>query len=104
MQYVRIVVTKLVSDDFPGWVEFTLTGADGEIFRFVDKAPIVAEGLASEYPFESRVACHIVKSIAQPDGTEIVDIDTSPWGIETGTGQSRFLVRDSQLVDSPYAA
>jgi hypothetical protein len=105
MQHVRILVTRVVSDEFPAWVEFTLSGASGETWHFTDKLPVVSDlDSCPELPFESKIACDILRAIVQPDGSEVVEIDTAPWGIETATGESRFLVTKALLLDPPYAA
>jgi hypothetical protein len=38
---VRGTVTRWVDDAFPGWVEVTLTAADGNTHRIVEKVPVL---------------------------------------------------------------
>ncbi len=104
MKYVRAVVTKRVDDHFPGWVEFTIEGAGGETFRFVDKGSVVSAKEIPGFPFETTVACNVLAAAVQPDGTKVIEIDTSPWGIESDRGESRFLVHEAQLAPSQSAA
>ena len=68
MQHVRVLVTKLVNNDFPGWVEFFISGLDGVAYRFVEKAPVVSAA-SLDYPAESKIACRILNTSIQPDGS-----------------------------------
>jgi hypothetical protein len=38
---VRVEVLKIVSTDFPGWVECRFVEAAGTEWRFVEKVPVV---------------------------------------------------------------
>ncbi|GAB2524566.1 hypothetical protein GCM10027188_29490 [Lysobacter humi (ex Lee et al. 2017)] len=103
MQHVRIHVTKLVDDAFPGWVEFFISGADGANHRFVEKASVVSAATLT-LPSESKIACRVHQILTQLDGRAIAEIDTAPWGVESDTGSSRFFVNVAELVDPSYAA
>jgi hypothetical protein len=104
MRHVRVLITRRVDDHFPGWVEFTILGAGGEVFLFVDKDPVASAVDIPSFPFESTVACNVISAVVQPDGSKVVEIDTSPWGIESDAGVSRFLVHESQLASPQSAA
>ena len=104
MKLLRILVTKRLDDSFPGWVEFTIRGANGETFRFVDKDSVVSAVEMQSFPIETTIACTVLSVAIQPDGSKLFEVDTSPWGIESDMGTSRFMVNESQLVDAQGAA
>lgn len=72
MDFARLAVTitRLVDDAFPGWVECLLLDAAGNQHWFTEKVPVVSDGCAG------------------------------PDGVESQTGQSRFMVR-AQQVERP---
>ena len=52
---VRGTVTRWVDDAFPGWIEVTLTAADGNTHRIVEKVPVLTNAAitaATTFPFE----------------------------------------------------
>lgn len=99
---VRVVIERFVDDYQPGWVECTLRDADGRVFVFREKAPIVSDAdltRASSYPQPGSLACMLVGRRRGADGEELVVIDTEePYSIAAITGETRFEVPASALV------
>ena len=104
MKHVRVLVTNRFNDEFPRLVEFTLQDASGETHRFVEKEPVISSTEITRLPLEAVIACNVLGSATDPDGSILVEIDTSPWGIESDSGRSRFLVHESQLIVQGSAA
>jgi hypothetical protein len=102
---VRIV--RFVDDSFPGWVECTLTDAEGREWTFHDKVPMfTCEQLsaASSYPQPGVVGCQIVQRSRDAAGREIVTVDTRlPWDCRATDGTYQFDVLAEQVIDSPPA-
>lgn len=98
MPYVRVIVRKRMDDQFPALVEFTIVGVNGEDFHFVEKEPVVSAQPITSFPFEAAIECTALSYADHPSGSRMVEISTSPWGIESVAGLSRFWVCETQLV------
>jgi hypothetical protein len=100
---VKASITRWVSDDQPGFVEFRFTDAHGQVRAFIEKAPVVTlEELdaSSEFPRACAIACTVLGRAPGCDGREIVTIDTSnPWGVGATDGMTVFEVQTDQLVE-----
>jgi hypothetical protein len=101
---ISIQITKYISSDpQPGIVECQLFDAYGNEWTFQDKTAIFAScdlDADSDYPQPGVIACEIIKQWRDTNDREIVSIDTErPWGVESMTGESRFDVLQSQLVE-----
>jgi hypothetical protein len=101
MTAVRMTITRMVDESFPGWVECELVDADGRTWKFEEKIPVVsAEQIwtDSQFPIETTVDCTVVGKRADPVGRHVVSIDLArPWGIESLEGNSRFEVLCEQI-------
>ena len=78
----------------PPVVEAALVDAEGEVWSFEVRAPLVAPGLAAtaELPQPGRLRCRIVRD-EMVAGILIVHIDTAvPDGVVSVDGVSRFRV------------
>jgi hypothetical protein len=101
---IAVLITKYISlDPQPGIVECQLFDAYGNEWTFQDKTAIfVSHDLdaSSDYPQPGVIACEITKHWQDTNGRGIVSIDTErPWGVEAMTGESRFHVLQSQLIE-----
>jgi hypothetical protein len=98
---VGIEIRKYVDDSQPGFVECWLTDANGREWSFVEKVPVVTtEDLdaGSDYPRRGIIACEVIEREVGVDNREVVIIDTVlPWGVETTTGETQFVVLSEQL-------
>lgn len=96
MENVSVQIVRLVSPDFPGWVEADLVDADGRLHTIRDKVPIFATELLdadSEYPAPGVVRCEIVRRFRDEKGRDLVRICTKrPDGIESTAGLQEFTV------------
>lgn len=104
MAEVNIQIERFVDDDQPGIVECSLLDASGTQHVFVEKGPIVsADHLWSDstYPQPGAIRCTVEAELFDQLGRHLVRINTeTPWGIESTSGESSFVVLGSQLVDS----
>ncbi|MCE9579159.1 MAG: hypothetical protein K8W52_38910 [Deltaproteobacteria bacterium] len=101
---VRMAAIRYVNDAFPGFVECALVDVHGAVWTFIEKVPVVSLAdldARSTYPQPVTVACAVVATRRDPDGREVVTIDTSvPWGIAASSGETRFEVGAEQLTAS----
>jgi len=99
---VKIEITRFVDDYQPGVVEGLLVDAQGDRHVFIEKVPIVTSQYLdanSTYPQAGVIACQVVGRRAL-NGYELVKIDTTtPWLIESTTGEALFDVLAEQLVE-----
>ncbi|MBA3930542.1 MAG: hypothetical protein C0521_13225 [Xanthomonas sp.] len=86
----------MVDDAFPGWVEFHIVDASGRLHRCVEKAPVIGYRDPS-LPCDLWVACHVVRTLTQGAQGDAIEVDTSPWGIGSDEGVTRFVVAASQV-------
>ncbi|WP_134728442.1 hypothetical protein [Amycolatopsis nivea] len=72
MAYLNGTATRVVDDEFPGWVEVRFPEADGIERALVEKLPMLADDLttASTYPAPVRIPCRVVKT--EDDGAVAV--------------------------------
>jgi len=101
MTSVAVEITRYVNDAFPGWVEAVLIDARGSAWTFVEKVPVVSSDsltASSSFPCAGAIACEVVPGSNDAVGSGLVESDTSsPWGVTAKGGNSRFVVRSSQL-------
>jgi len=102
MASVSIEVTRFIDDHFPGFVECTLTDAEGRVSTFIEKVPVVSKeylSAGSEFPCEGFIDCEIESEYSDSEGRLLVLIDTErPYSIESTTGETKFVVLASQLT------
>jgi hypothetical protein len=97
--FIRASAVKWSADEpIPGLVEVELDDADGQLWRFIDKAPIFdAAGKltpTASYPLAVDLACTIIDRM----GDRVAISTAEPWGLKSVDGQSSFVVRADQLV------
>jgi hypothetical protein len=89
---VRATALRWASDDFPGWIEVSLTDADGQDHRIIEKVPVLTTvdlGPWSPLPLEfwlrayarevntDRVRIEFASAVATTDGLTGVDASLS---------------------------
>jgi hypothetical protein len=98
MTGVRVQVTRIVDDAFPGFVECALVDVHGRRWLFREKGPVVTNDYltaSDAYPQPGVIACQVV---ARAGG--VVRIDTiRPWHVESAEGETQFEVAEELLVD-----
>src|SRR5262245_25580198 len=105
MPAIRVSITRWLGDEpQPGWVECRVTDAWGREWTFEDKPYIFTSDCeldaGSTYPRPGTISCEIVGRRRDPDGREIVTVDTElPSHVESTTGETRIDVLEGQLVD-----
>lgn len=103
---LRISIIRWADDSQPGWAECLLTDAQGKVWSFLEKAPVVsAEELdaRSSYPRSGLIACRVLDRRNDEAGREFLLVDTAtPWGIEATSGETQFEVFAEQLIDRAF--
>jgi hypothetical protein len=101
MPEIRVTITRFIDESFPGWVEFQIVDADGRVWRFQEKVPVITTEdlwIDSEYPRPGSIACTVLRQHDDPAGRQVLTIDTSrPWGIESVDGTTVFEILPEQL-------
>lgn len=96
MSLLRVAVVSVIDDGFPCRVEFDIQDAAGHRHRCVDKAPVVGYQ-GQSLPCDLWIACLVVRTLAHGAKGDCTEVDTSPWGIDSDEGVSRFVVGASQV-------
>ena len=99
--FIRARAVRWSADEpIPGLVEVEFDDAEGQLWRFIDKAPIFdREGKLTStaaYPRAVDLACTVIDRT----GDRVAVSTAEPWGIESVDGQSSFVVRADQLISS----
>ncbi len=98
MVAVLVEIVRYFDDSQPGWVECELIDANGRLWSFVEKVPIVTEASLDEssvYPQPGFIACRV---IGRAGG--VARVDTSlPWGVESVESETQFEVSEVLLVE-----
>jgi hypothetical protein len=102
MVAVAVKISRFVDDHQPGFVECQLVDASGNTHSFIEKSPVVSNQdllATSSYPCAGNIVCEIVSEYKDAQGRLLVQIDTDvPFGVESTSGQTKFVVLSSQLV------
>jgi hypothetical protein len=105
---IKVTIERFTQEWQPGWVECSFVDAAGRFHLFEEKVPIVShENLdaRSEYPRFGIIGCQVVGVRVEPDGREVVIVDTErSWRIESKAGESRFEVLREQLIEFNHRA
>ena len=103
--YIRAEITRLISDDFPGFVECRFADRSGADWVIVEKAPVLRGGdlrSDSRFPRPILIACEVIARRRDGAGREIVDVTTeAPWGISASDGTTSFQLYAEQLQSGP---
>ena len=103
MPTLTVQITRFVDEHFPGFVEFTFEDADGATHVFVEKVPILSEQellATSCYPRAGTLDCERESVWRDAAGRLLARINTAlPWGVESSSGRTKFVVLASQLTD-----
>lgn len=103
MPALKATVVRYIDDEpQPGVVECMLVDAAGQSHAFIEKTAVVsAKPLFSTdtYPMACELACEVEAEWIDEGGEPLVRACTErPWGLESTTGQTVFVVHASQLV------
>jgi hypothetical protein len=103
MPSLRVSITRFVDEHQPGFVECEFFDAEGARHLIIEKVPVVSNEHLwsdSEYPRETDIDCVVLERFTGRQGTPLVKIDTElPWHIESTSGQTVFVVGESQMTD-----
>lgn len=101
MHHLHVEIVRWVDSYQPGIVAAEFCDAEGTPHTIVDKAPMfTSENLdgASDYPRAGHLRCTVLDRPALPDGEQGARITLEePDDLESTSGVSIFVVRDSQL-------
>src|SRR5580700_8593928 len=99
MPSIKGRASRWVSDDFPGWIEFSFRDADGRDWRVVEKE-VFFHGNAftstSDYPVTALLDCDEMSREARGDG--VVTVRVSLRGTDTVEGLADFDLTPDQLL------
>lgn len=102
MRFISVQITAFVDDHQPGFVECSLSDAQGQVHTFIEKAPVVSrESLwsDSDYPRPGFIACELQTEWTDDAERTLATVSTElPWGIESTEGLQQFVLLRSQLI------
>lgn len=103
MTYLSLQVVRFVDGSFPGFVEAVFTDAEGTQHTIEDKVSVIALSdlwSDSEYPQPGVAACEVLDRSQDPQNRSICRITIDrPWALESTTGQTEFVVLESQISE-----
>jgi len=86
---VDIKITKIADEDFPVWLEFTLTDRHKICHTFAGKAPVILsenEPIPEKFPIIIRLECELIETFKG----YVVISTAEPYGIASIEGKSNF--------------
>ncbi|MDX3236989.1 hypothetical protein PV392_15150 [Streptomyces sp. ME03-5709C] len=101
---LRCLATRLVDDDFPGWVEVTLIDAHDRAWTIIDKCPIFGGpdlGPDTTYPVEITVDCRVLDPLADLTAGGVVKVCTDPHSVAAIDGTDEFDIKTDHLLSTP---
>ena len=103
MTSIKADVIRHVDDEpQPGIVECAFVDAFGQSHFFIEKTAIVSNATLvaeSAYPIACELDCEVEAEWCDHLGNSFVRVCTErPWGIESVSGETRFVVHPSQVV------
>jgi hypothetical protein len=97
MPALVVEISRFVDEGFPGSVECMLIDANGQPHIFIEKVPVISkENLCatSNYPCAGSITSEIEAELKNDAGLSVVRVNTNnPWGVESTTGQTQFLIQ-----------
>jgi len=101
---LRVQIVRFVAQDpQPGIVEAEFTDVKSNLHRIIEKIPIMTDAdlwSDSIYPQPGFIACKVQERIENPDGPGHIRITIAePWGVETVSGESEFVVSEADLTN-----
>jgi len=104
MTFLKIQITKFISNHQPGFVECKFMDAWDKEQIIEEKIPVVSNidlNANSIYPQDSFIACILVREWTNNKGQKLKRINTAEiWGIMTINGDFEFDVFDEQLFEA----
>jgi len=103
MTAIRVEIIRLYQNGYPDWADCRLVDAAGREHFFHEKVPVVSAADIdenSELPQPGAIGCEIIARRVDAAGREVIQVETTkPWAIESNSGESRFEVLPSQLLE-----
>jgi len=103
MPSLQIQIDRVTDRSFPGWVECSFQDADGKTQSFEEKISVVSNGKPMDgtaLPVSGHVDCECQAVWTDDRGRNLARIDIArPWGVQSTTGQTQFVVLASQLYE-----
>ncbi len=103
MKALIVEITRVVDHSVcPRLVECFLVDAHGRVHRFVEKEAIVSSTSVADgaLPAPGVIACEVESEWIDSGGRSLVRATTTrPWGVESITGGSSFVVLAAQLLE-----
>lgn len=103
MKALKIIITRFISNDQPGFVECRFHDAWNKEFIVEEKIPVLTtEDLdeSSTYPKNGSIACEIIREWEDENQRKLITINIgNPWSVETTNGLTQFDVEQKDLID-----
>jgi hypothetical protein len=98
-----VLIARYVDVSQPGWVECQFHDAAGQLWKIVEKVPVVTDqdvSESTELPTQGIVHCVEMSRRTDESGRQLVAIDTElPFAIEATDGTHNFEVLPEQLQE-----
>ncbi len=105
MRELVVQIDRLVDEHQPGFVECSFLDALGRRHVFIEKVPVVTTEdlwVDSQYPLQGAIACQVQREWREADARALAQVSTKlPWGVESTSGESSFVVLATQLRSQP---
>ena len=91
MPSVVVQITRVIDDDYPIFIEFTLTDADGKLHLFHDKLPIIDAAPDKQFDPTGKLGELPCTVIEHGDDLAVIDT-TQPASVASTEDQTEFRV------------
>jgi hypothetical protein len=101
MVFLKIKITKYISNDFPGFIECSFTDAFNKQWKIIDKIPVLTTkniDKNNNFPIEEKIEVEAEKESIDKNGNKLITININkPYGLKTINGENRFEVNINQI-------
>lgn len=104
VDFVRVEVTRLSDDEFPGWAEVELRESDGTVATLIDKVPVFDADdrltVGVELPVGLEVPCDVLNREVDEAGNAVAVVRLH-FALADQRGRSTFRVNEDSLASHP---
>lgn len=103
MLYIKVSITRFISNDNPGFVECRFTDVHKREWIIHEKVPVITLDDLDEnsiYPQPGFIGCTLLNKWTDDSGRTILTVSSElPWHIETVDEQTEFDVLTEQVLE-----